>query len=251
MKELYSFTLTKTTTVSETTDTPEGKLTKDVQKEIPVRVILKSPSRKENEEAETLYSVELHRCMRAGMLTEPLLVKYYANEGGIFSEEEQKEYSSLLLRFMEKQNEYQRANLLPEGAEKAERFEKAKTDLIDIQTRLQDFKRAQQSLFNQTAEKKAGDKTITWYAMRLPYLQEGEGEPVAMFAGESFEDRLNEFDSKEDDEFFGRVFQRVLLFITFWYMGNVQKKEDFKFLEDTLKEQDKKPTPEVTPEVTP
>lgn len=247
MNALYSFPVTKTVTVTKTEQTPEGTLTKNVTEDVAVNVVLKKPSRRENEEAETLYSVELSRCIRAGMLTEPLLVKYYANEGGIFTEEEQKEYSSLLLQFVAKQNEYQRTSLLDPSEEKDVKLKTVTEELIAVQTRLQDFKRAQQSLFNQTAEKKASDKTILWFVTHLTHVAEGESEPKPLFKGASFEERLAELDKAEEsgDEFFLRVFQRALLFITFWYMGNAQEQADFKFLEETLAEEEKVETPKT------
>lgn len=236
MNTLYEFTLNKKVKVEKTEPTQDGKLTREVIEDVPVRVLLKKPSRLENEEAETVFSVELSRCIRAGMLTEPLLVKYYANEGGIFTQEEQKEYSSLLLGLAEKQNEYQRAMLSQDSEEKTELVKKVTAEVIGMQERLEDFKRAQRALFNQTAEKKASDKAIIWFVTQLTYVAEGEGEPKPLFTGATFEEKLATLDKAEErgDEFFITLFQRAMLFVTFWYMGNAQKTEDFKVLEDTL-----------------
>lgn len=238
MNALYSFTATKKALVEKTTDTAEGTLTSKVEEDVAIRIDLKKPSRQENEEAEELYAVEVARAIKAGLLTEPLVVKYYADQGGIFTEEEQKEYSALMLGYVERQNEYQRASLLPEAPDKAAKVEEATKAIIDVQSRLQDFKRAQQSLFNQTVEKRAGDKTITWYVLTLTYITEGEGEPQRLFKGKTFEDRLKELDALEESgnvEML-KVFQKALLFLTFWYMGNAQKPEDFKYLEDAIAE---------------
>lgn len=241
MNHLYQFPVKKSVSVQKKTETPEGVLTTTVVEDVPVTIVLKKPSRRENEEAETLYSVELSRCIRAGMLTEPLLVKFYAQEGGIFTEEEQKEYSSLLLQFVQKQNEYQRAMLAEETPEKAADVETKTKAIVAVQNRLQDFKRAQQQLFNQTAEKKASDKTIMWYVTYLTYIIEGEKDPVPLFKGKTFEDRLDELEKAEEnkDEFFIKAWQRALLFITFWYMGNAQKEEDFKAIEEQVEKKEK------------
>ena len=85
-KIIYSFTVEKKETVKETEEqTQEGKdgkketvsITKEVEKLIPYQCIIRSPSRREMEEAELEYSIEMSKCIKRGILTKAMLAKKY------------------------------------------------------------------------------------------------------------------------------------------------------------------------------
>ena len=86
-KELYSFTVKDTQEIQEKTkekrknekgEEEEVEVTKTVEKEIPVKFILKDPSRRELEEADMEYSIEMSRCIKKGVLTKAMLAKKYS-----------------------------------------------------------------------------------------------------------------------------------------------------------------------------
>jgi len=48
----------------------------------PVRVILKEPNRRQIEEADMEYSIEMSQCVKRGILTKAMLAKKYSDTGG-------------------------------------------------------------------------------------------------------------------------------------------------------------------------
>ena len=82
-KELYSFTVDEEVEVEKKTTKKDKKtgeettITKKVKEKVPVVVKIKRPSRRELEEAELEYSVEMSRCVKKGILTKAMLAKKY------------------------------------------------------------------------------------------------------------------------------------------------------------------------------
>ena len=96
MNEIYSFTVElskeKEKKVEKTIidkDTGEEKTVsvneKFTEKE-PVRVILKEPNRRQIEEADMEYSIEISQCIKRGILTKAMLAKKYSDSGGLMAE---------------------------------------------------------------------------------------------------------------------------------------------------------------------
>ena len=97
-KELYSFDLDeekeieKTHTRKNKKTGEETTVTKKVKEKVPIKVRLKRPSRRELEDAELEYSVEMSRCVKRGILTKAMLYKKYSDTGGVWSEDDAKDY---------------------------------------------------------------------------------------------------------------------------------------------------------------
>ena len=113
-KTLYQFTLEKEVEkVVESTrknkKTGEETITKKTVKEKePVEIQIRKPSRRELEEAELVYSVEMSQCIKKGILTKAMLAKKYSDSGGLFSEEDSYEYADFYKEALDLQNEYMR-----------------------------------------------------------------------------------------------------------------------------------------------
>jgi len=84
LKQLYSFSIEDTKEVEEKTKEKrknkdgtekEVEVTQKVKKEIPFEFILKEPTRRELEEADMEYSIEMSRCIKKGILTKAMLAK--------------------------------------------------------------------------------------------------------------------------------------------------------------------------------
>ena len=100
MKEIYSFSVdleTKTTKEVEKTivDKETGKEEKvkaeeEVVTSEPVRIILKEPNRRQVEEADMEYSIEMSQCVKRGILTKAMLAIKYTDTGGLVAEEDAK-----------------------------------------------------------------------------------------------------------------------------------------------------------------
>ena len=83
-KKLYSFSIEDTKEVEEKTKEKrknkdgtqkEVEVTQKVKKEIPFKFVLKEPTRRELEEADMEYSIEMSRCIKKGVLTKAMLAK--------------------------------------------------------------------------------------------------------------------------------------------------------------------------------
>ena len=135
-KELYKFTIdeekevVKEHTRKNKKTGEETTVKKTVKEKVPVEVRLKRPSRKQLEDAELEYSVEMSRCVKRGILTKAMLYKKYSDTGGVFSEEDAKDYGKLYKEVLDFQNEYVRLDSVDKKTEKQkERLEKIKDEL--------------------------------------------------------------------------------------------------------------------------
>ena len=93
-KELYSFTIDEEKEVEKVSKRKNKKtgeettVTKKVKEKVPIQISIKRPSRRELEEAELEYSVEMSRCVKKGILTKAMLYKKYSDTGGVWTEDD-------------------------------------------------------------------------------------------------------------------------------------------------------------------
>ena len=123
-KEIYSFNIyekKEKTVETESQDENGNSVTikKKVTEDSPIKVILRKPSRRQIEEAELEYSVEMSRCVKKGILTKAMLVKKYSDSGGLMSETEAKNLYTLYQELFDAQKEYTEAQALDQESEKA------------------------------------------------------------------------------------------------------------------------------------
>ena len=166
-KTLYQFTLDKETekTVESTRKnkkTGEETITKRKKKiKEPIQVQIKRPSRRELEEAELVYSIEMSKCIKSGILTKAMLGKKYSDTGGVFSKEDSDNYAELYKSALDLQNEYVRLDTAKKRTEAQEsRFEKVKGEIAVNRTAIIDFESNFQSLFDHTADSRAQNKIL-------------------------------------------------------------------------------------------
>jgi len=236
MKELYSFFVDKEieaeeAEVSKNESGEEIKTIKKVKKNEPVKVIVKKPSRNLFDEAELFYGVTLSQGIKSGLLTRALLAKRINNDGGVFSDEEQVEYSGAYVKLFELQNEFQRFSLIEKERRTEEEQDKLKLimeEIENIREKIQNFEVAQSSLFEQTAENRARNKTIIWWLLNLSYFEENDNfKPL--FGDGSYAEKLEAYDDIEDKDlqFEKKVIQKLIYLISFWYMGRATSKDEF------------------------
>ena len=122
-KELYGFSLEEEKEVKKTHTRKNKKtgeettVTKTVTEKVPIQVRIKRPSRRQLEEAELEYSVEMSRCVKKGILTKAMLYKKYSDTGGVWTEDEAKDYGRLYKKTFEIQNEYVRLETVEKKTE--------------------------------------------------------------------------------------------------------------------------------------
>lgn len=239
-KELYSFSLDREEEVEKETSRKDKKTgdvikkIKKVKEKIPYTIRLKRPSRRELEEAELEYSVEMSNCVKKGILTRAMLYKKYSDTGGVYTDDEAQDYGKIYKDLLTLQNEYVRMDSVDEPTEKQkEKIEKIKDDLASSKKKLVEFESNMHSLFDHTADTKAQNKLLLWYSLMLTHIQGEEDEkPIPYFKGETFEEKTKDFYNKEDDssEFYQEVVKKVTTILAFWFFNQASKPEEFNGL---------------------
>lgn len=236
MKKLFEFEIGKEETVKETHDslTEQGEaiqISKDVKKRVPHKFFIKKPTRGLFDEAELFYAVKLSEGIRAGLLTRALLAKRYENDGGPLSESEIKKFGDLYTEFFERSERIQALTDKKDKApEDAAKIEELKLEQDNDRVNLQKFEMNQSSLYDQTAEVRARNKTILWWILNLSHLVNDKSEDRPVFRGTSFEEKLNDYDEvlESEDAFKGEIIQKFTYFISYWYVGKTVTTEDFQ-----------------------
>jgi hypothetical protein len=213
----------------------EVKVTSKVKTTAPVKLAIKKPTRSLFDEAELFYGVRLSEGIKAGLLTRALLAKRFNNDGGVLSDEEQKEYNDLYIDFFNLQNEFQKLSIKEESI----RTEEEKTNLKSViekmnnaRDRLQKYEMAQANLFEQTAENRARNKTIMWWVLQLSLIQGDDKKFKELFNEGSYEEKLKRYDEIEDGDsnLEKLALQKLLYLISFWYIGRAASQEEFEKL---------------------
>tara|TARA_R100000152_G_C6779483_1_gene211155 strand:+ start:2290 stop:3045 length:756 start_codon:yes stop_codon:yes gene_type:complete len=247
-KELYSFTLDEEKEVEKTHTRKNKKtgeettVTKKVTEKVPVQVRLKRPSRRELEDAELEYSVEMSRCVKRGILTKAMLYKKYSDTGGVWSEDDAKDYGKLYKEIFDIQNEYARLETIEKKSDKQkERLEELKNELSVARRKIVDAESSMQSLFDHTADVKAQNRLLLWYTLMLTHVQrEDDEQPVSYFEGEDFEQKIEDYYLKEDvsDDFYLAVVKKVTTILAFWFFNQASTPDEFNNLIEQVEKGD-------------
>jgi len=223
----------------------EVKVTSRVKTTVPVKLGIKKPTRSLFDEAELFYGVRLSEGIKAGLLTRALLAKRFNNDGGVLSDEEQKEYNDLYLEFFNLQTEFQRLSI----KEEALRTDEEKKQIQNViekmnlsREKLQRYEMAQANLFEQTAENRARNKTIMWWVLQLSLIQGDDKKFKELFQDGTYEDKLKRYDEIEESEAGVEkiAIQKLLYLISFWYIGRAASQEEFEKLLNNLQSSETK-----------
>jgi DNA repair exonuclease SbcCD ATPase subunit len=247
-KELYAFTIDdereveKTHTRKNKKTGEETTVTKKVKETVPIQVRLKRPSRRELEDAELEYSVEMSRCVKRGILTKAMLYKKYSDTGGVWSEDDAKDYGKLYKEIFDIQNEYARLETVDKKTEKQKKkIEDLKEQLASARRKIVDAESAMQSLFDHTADVKAQNRLLLWYTLMLTHIQkEDEDDPVPYFNGLDFDEKIEDYYLKEDvsDDFYLAVVKKVTTILAFWFFNQASTPDEFNSLIERVEKGD-------------
>lgn len=243
LQQLYSFTVHDSQEVAEKTKEKrknaegieeEVEVTKKIEKKVPYTVILKEPTRRELEEADMEYSIEMSRCIKRGILTKAMLAKKYSDTGGILSESDAKKLMDLYSELSELEGEFTKSTLAQRNVKKMSK--KARKDISDLSSRAAMVRRdivtlesAYQTLFNHTADTKAQNRIILWYIANLTFFKKDEGETEPLFDGKTFEEKIDSYYAKDEaeDSLFQLAAGKLASIVSYWYFSNEPEKEDF------------------------
>lgn len=250
LKILHEWTITLERTVDETTDEIRNgqtvKVTAPVKKAVSTRMALKQPTRRELRAAELFYGKRFNWYLNEGFLPSSILTNKHLNlTGGIISDKDRDRIDTLRSRSVAIENDLVRA--VNETAAVKEALHK---DLANVRSELLNLYSVNQTVFNQTADKRAERDLNDWFAYHLTLIDRGGWQ--AYFPGDTYEKKEAAMWELEeaDDPFYAAAIDKISTFVQFFNMG-LNTPEQFKAAEDELKKQLDASKPATTPATTP
>jgi hypothetical protein len=244
MKELYSFTVNLEQEVEKTeTQEENGKtvtITQKIKEEVPYKIILKRPSRKNIEDADLQFSIEMSNCIKRGILTKGMLIKKYSDTGGLMSEDDGAEMTRLFALIARKQEEYTKAISRTEGRNEEQENEII-AEIIRARQRLVELESLYMNLFSNTADNIAQNNVIRWFCLNMAHKQKFPDGPIEpFFSGQTLEEKIEKMHEMDEnqDPLYSKVYRKIATFMSFWYFSKNATNEDFAKLDKDI-EQDK------------
>lgn len=256
MKEIYSFTVSQEEEVNkeqirkkknkDTGKMEEHSVSITTQEDVPYRIILKQPTRRQIEDADMEYSIEMSRCIKKGILTKAMLAKKYSDTGGLLSETDATSLTRLYSKLADLQNKWLKLDLKKsKTASEEKKSSEIQEEIADARKTIVDIESSYQALFNHTADVKAQNKAILWYLLHLTSIKKEEDDTEDLedlFPGEDYEERLDSYYKMEEAEgedvnnLFDQSRSKLLSFISLWYFSAGAERSDFEDLEKDLEE---------------
>ena len=119
------------------------------------------------------------------------------------------------------------------------KLEKIKKTLAESRRKIIETETSMQSLFDHTADTKAQNRLLLWYTLMLTNIQrEKDEQPENYFKGKNFEDKLEDYYSKEDEAsaLYSEIIKKVTTVLAFWFFNQASTPEEFnKLIEDVEK----------------
>lgn len=237
-KELFSKSINKEILVDkvETKKDDKGndvKITTQEKAKVPVKVIVVNPSRVLREMCELYYASTISDLVNRNISTRHSLRQKLF--GPLVAKTEKLEMEFAQLSKTEEKD-------LSENDKK--RLEIVKEELTACLQELLSAQDNNEVLFSQTAEAIADTKLLTFYTLHLSYLQEDNKEPQALFYGETFEQKLKDFDEKEEklEPFYVEARNLVSTIVSLWIRGYAGNQKEF---DEALKKLEEANKPKV------
>jgi len=224
----------------ETRKVKEKKLVKEKRPEktkIEHTFVIKQPTRRQMEEADMEYSIEMSKCVKQGVLTKAMLMNKYSDTGGMLSEADAKKLKEMYGRLGEMQTNFTNLNMRSQSESNSEKLKQLSEDMAELRRAIATAETSFSALLNHTADSRAQNKVIAWYLLNLTNIEK-DGELVEYFTGESFEDKKDSLYilEEEEDELLSIVYDKLTAFISFWYFSVNPSFEDFEELAQDIEE---------------
>jgi hypothetical protein len=211
---------------------------KETSKETKYAVL--KPNRRLREDGELFFASETSRFAKAGVLPKAAWNTILSNGGGSISESEREDYGKLLINYRDRSFELQSILIKSEGTRTEQdnkRIDEIIVEIEEIKRNIQGFEAEQINIFENTAEAKSRNRTILWWVLNLAF-KEDDGKYVPFFTGETFNDKLDNYDLIEEggDTGLSDTIKRFTYLITLWFLGRIDTAEDFQaFDKDYIK----------------
>jgi hypothetical protein len=238
--ELYKFSIFEDKEVSieevskDKTTGEEITIKKKVIEKVPIEIILKKPTRRQIEEADLEYSVEMSKCIKKGILTKAMLAKKYSDTGGLMSETESQRLVDLYKNIYDLQSENSRLDAsVNKSDEIKSRQEEILKQLNSARKEIIDIESGYRALFDHTADSKAQNRVLLWYILSLSYIKKQDMEVKPYFKGKEFEEKLEDFYLKEEESSQQHlaISKKLSTLVAFWFFNQASSEEEFKELD--------------------
>jgi hypothetical protein len=250
-KVLYQFTINKIAEIeeekSETTTNEQGEsvtrtFKEKIKKELPVEIVIHQPTRKQIQEADMEFSIEMSKCIRNGILTKAMLLNKYNDTGGLISEADAKIMLNSADEIRELQAKLSILNLKPESErdeEDKKKIEDLTSQILQKRKTLIEKETSYITLFNHTADIKAQNRAILWYVLNLSNYKDtskknAELEPL--FAGKTFEAKeaaMHEYEENEN-EIYNKCYSKLASIVSYWFFTSAIDKDEFDRIIDEI-----------------
>jgi len=217
----------------------EKKVVKETRKEkerTEHTFVIMQPTRRQMEEADMEYSIEMSRCVKEGILTKAMLLNKYSDTGGIMSEQEAKDLSEMYGRLSELQTDFTTWKIGKDN-QMNEKQKAVVEEMASLRRSIAQTETNFSALLNHTADNKAQTRVIGWYLLSLSHI-ENDGKLEPFFKGDTYEEKkeyLYELEEQEDD-LLALVYEKLTAFVSFWYFSINAEKVDFEQLEKDIEE---------------
>lgn len=207
-----------------------------VKKKIPVEIQVRSPNRRELQEADMQHSIEFSKCIKAEVLTKAMLLNKFKDAGGLISERDSKQMLDSTKEIVDKQNELERRSATPEeGRDKEDndKIEELKKEIVGLKRVLIERESSYLSLFSNTADSKAQNKIILWFILHLTQYKDPSQKHISfvpLFSGKDFEEKENSLFAIEEaeDKFIMGVYPLVAGIVSYWYFTGKADASEFE-----------------------
>ncbi len=93
--------------------------------------VIKQPTRRQMEEADMEYSIEMSKCVKQGVLTKAMLMNKYTDTGGMLSEEDANRLAAMYGKLGEMQTEFTQLNLKAKNASNEKKITELSADMAN------------------------------------------------------------------------------------------------------------------------
>lgn len=201
--------------------------------------VIKQPTRREMEEADMEFSIEMSKCVKEGVLTKAMLLNKYTDVGGMMSEEDAKSLAKMYGELAELQTKFTNFKIKEQDPDKfTEKQKEVYEDITTLRRTIATIETNYSSLLNHTADTRAQNKVISWYLLSLTNIENAEKDLIPFFEGESFEEKKETLYrmEEEENELLSVVYDKLMAFVSFWYFSVSASEEDFLELEKDMNE---------------
>ena len=201
---------------------------------VPVKYVIKKPTRRVIDEAEAQYAVEMSKNIKRGIVTKAMLVKKYADTGGTLTEEETKD----MVRKLQKSNEISNKIQLLTATNKKEskkEIEQLTSELLVLRQELADIEMSMQGVYDHTADARSERSMLLWYTIQLA-RKIAEEKEVLFFDGLLYEDQLESLYEKDENgsSIEQEALNKFMSVISLWFYNNSVTQEQ---IDEFLKQQ--------------